>query len=106
MNKSEYSNWSSLDLSSVSEKTVWGGECAAGIMTQNLTPTNFTIYTDTTWQSVGKSLRLISGDNGNNELQYLKWKLKQSAIERFAKGIKWFLLWHKCGFLCNRRNYM
>lgn len=68
MNKSEYSNWSSLDLSSVSEKTVWGGECAAGIMTQNLTPANFTIYTDTTWQSVGKSLRLIPDDNGKIEI--------------------------------------
>lgn len=68
INKSEYSNWSSLDLSSVSEKTVWGGECAAGIMTQNLTPANFTIYTDTTWQSVGKSLRLIPDDNGKIEI--------------------------------------
>ena len=68
INKSEYSNWSSLDLSSVSEKTVWGGECAAGIITKNLTPANFTIYTDTTWQSLGKSLKLVPDDNGKIEI--------------------------------------
>jgi hypothetical protein len=68
INKSECSNWSSLDLSSVSEKTLWGGECAAGIMTRNLTPANFTIYTDATWQSSGKSLKLIPDDNGKIEI--------------------------------------
>jgi hypothetical protein len=68
MNKSEYSNWSSLNLSSVSGKTLWGGECAAAIMTQNLTPANFTIYTDATWQSAGKSLKLIPDDNGKIEI--------------------------------------
>lgn len=68
MNKSEYSNWSSLDLSSVSEKTLWGGECAAGSMTKNLTPANFTIYTDATWQSLGKLLKLIPDENGKIEI--------------------------------------
>lgn len=68
MSKAEYSTWSSLDLSSVSQKTLWGGECAAGIMTQNLTPANFTIYTDATWQSVGKPLKLIPDDNGKIEI--------------------------------------
>lgn len=68
MNKSEYSNWNNLDLSSISGKTLWGGECAAGILTENLTPANFTIYTDTTWQSLGKSLKLIPDDNGKIEI--------------------------------------
>lgn len=80
INKSEYSNWSSLDLSSVSEKTVWGGECAASIMTQNLTPSNFTIYTDTTWQSVGKSLRLIPDDNGKIEILRLFYDIEEGNI--------------------------
>lgn len=68
INKSEYSNWSSLNLSSVSEKTLWGGECAAGIMTKNFTPANFTIYTDATWHSVGKSLKLVPDDIGKIEI--------------------------------------
>jgi len=68
INKSEYLNWSNLNLSIVSEKTLWGGEYAAGIITQNLTPANFTIYTDKMWQSVGKSLKLIPDDNGKVEI--------------------------------------
>lgn len=68
MNKSENSNWSSLSLSSVSEKTLWGSECAAAIMTKNLTPANFTIYTDTSWQSVGKSLKFVPDDIGKIEI--------------------------------------
>ena len=61
-------NKSGLDLSSVSEKSLWGGECAASIMTKNLTPSNFTIYTNTTWQSLGKSLKLIPDENGKIEI--------------------------------------
>ncbi|MDR1097581.1 MAG: hypothetical protein LBL57_05565, partial [Tannerella sp.] len=68
INKSEYSNWSNLNLSSISEKTLWGGECAAGMMTQNLAPASYTIYTDAIWQSVGKSLKLIPDDNGKIEI--------------------------------------
>lgn len=68
MNKSEYSNWSTLNLSSFSEKALWGGECAAAIIAQSLTPANFTIYTDATWQSLGKSLKFIPDDNGKIEI--------------------------------------
>lgn len=68
MNKTEYLNWRNLNLSSVSEKTLWGGECAGSIMTGILTPANYTIYTDATWQSLGKSLKLIPDDNGNIEI--------------------------------------
>ena len=76
-NNSEYSNWSYLNLSSVSEKTLWGGECAAGIMTKNLTPANFTIYTDAIWQSVGKSLKLIPDENGKIEILRLFYDTKE-----------------------------
>ena len=67
-NKSDHSNWNNLNLSSASEKTLWGGECAAGIMTGSLTPATYTIYTNTTWQSVDKLLKLIPNDNGKVEI--------------------------------------
>jgi len=67
-NKLDYANWNNIDLSSVSEKTLWGGECAAGILTKNITPANYNIYTDATWQSVGKSLKLVPDDNGKIEI--------------------------------------
>ncbi|MDR2809345.1 MAG: hypothetical protein LBB84_02145 [Tannerellaceae bacterium] len=78
MNKSEYSNWNSMNLSSVSGKALWGGECAAGIMTKNLTPANYTIYTDATWQSLGKSLKLIPDDNGKIEILRLFYETEES----------------------------
>lgn len=68
MNKSDYANWNDVNLSRVSAKTFWGGECAAGIMTKNITPANYTIYTDATWQSVGKTLKLIPDENGKIEI--------------------------------------
>ena len=55
-------------LLEISEKTLWGGECAANILMKNLTPANYTIYTNATWQSVGKSLKLVPDDNGKVEL--------------------------------------
>ena len=77
INKSEYLNWSSLNLPSVSEKTLWGGECAAGIMTKNLTPANFTIYTYATWQSLGKFLKLIPDENGKIEILRLFYEAEE-----------------------------
>lgn len=77
INKSEHSNWSSLNLSAISEKSLWGGECAAAYMTKNLTPANFTIYTDATWQSVGKSLKLIPDDNGKIEILRLFYDIEK-----------------------------
>ncbi|MDH6304122.1 hypothetical protein M2459_000834 [Parabacteroides sp. PF5-5] len=68
INKSEYQNWNYLNLSSISEKTRWGGECAANILTKSLTPAHYTIYTDEIWQSVGKSLKLMPDDNGKIEI--------------------------------------
>lgn len=77
MNKSEHSSWNMLNLYAVPEKTLWGGECAAGIMTKNLTPANFTIYTDATWQSVGKSLKFIPDDNGTIEILRLFYDVEE-----------------------------
>lgn len=77
INKSEYSNWSNLNLFSISEKTLWGGECAASIITQNLTPANYTIYTNATWQSVGKPLKLIPDDNGKVEILRLFYEAEK-----------------------------
>jgi hypothetical protein len=77
VNKSDYANWGHLNLSTFPEKTLWGGECAASILTKNITPANYTIYTDETWQSVGKSLKLVPDDNGKVELYRLFNKIEE-----------------------------
>jgi hypothetical protein len=74
INKSDYTNWNDLNLSSISGATLWGGECAANIITQNITPATYTIYTEDTWQAIGKSLKLVPEDKGKVEILRLFYK--------------------------------
>jgi hypothetical protein len=67
-NKENHKNWESLDLTSISGVTLWGGECAAHILTKNLFPAYYTIYTNDAWQAIGKSLKLVPDDNGKIEI--------------------------------------
>jgi hypothetical protein len=78
-NQSEYSNWANLSLTTISEKTLWGGECAGFLLTGNVTPAKFTIYTADTWQNVGKTLKLIPDDSGKIELLTLFYKAEKNS---------------------------
>ena len=74
INKADYTKWNSLNLSSIPGTTLWGGECAANILTQNLIPANYTMYTEDTWQSIGKFLKLVPEENGKVEILRLFYK--------------------------------
>ena len=63
-----YKDWNTLDLSTISSQTQWGGEPAGCILTKNLTPATYTIYTDTSWQNIGKALGLIPDEEGRIEI--------------------------------------
>ena len=63
-----YKDWNTLDLSIISSQTQWGGEPAGCILTKNLTPATYTIYTDTSWQNIGKTLGLIPDEEGRIEI--------------------------------------
>ena len=63
-----YKDWDTLDLSIISSQTQWGGEPAGCILTKNLTPATYTIYTDTSWQNIGKTLGLIPDEEGRIEI--------------------------------------
>jgi hypothetical protein len=76
-NQSEYSNWANLPLQTIPEKTLWGGECAGFLLTGNVTPAKFTIYTADSWQNVGKILKLVPDDFGKIELLNLFYKAKK-----------------------------
>ena len=71
INKTDYMNWQSLDLSSISGTTLWGGECAAHLITHHLTPANYTIYTEDTWPTIGKSFKMIPDEYGKIEILYI-----------------------------------
>lgn len=68
LSSSFYKEWSTLDLSIISIQTQWGGEPAGCILTKNLTPATYTIYTDTPWQNIGKTLGLIPDEEGRIEI--------------------------------------
>ena len=63
-----YKDWNTLHLSIISSQTQWGGEPAGCILTKNLTPATYTIYTDTSWQNIGKTFGLIPDEEGRIEV--------------------------------------
>jgi hypothetical protein len=73
-NQSESVNWSELPLQNIPEKTIWGGECAAFLLTKNITPLKYTIYTTDTWQNVGKTMNFVPDPNGKIEVYRLFYK--------------------------------
>ncbi|MBS1494746.1 MAG: hypothetical protein JST55_14620 [Bacteroidetes bacterium] len=56
-------NWKELPLNT--NRTLWGGEPAAAILTKYLHPEVFTIYTDENYTELIKNYRLIPDENGN-----------------------------------------
>lgn len=68
LSSSFYKEWRQVDLSMISEQTQWGGEPAGNMLTGNLTPATYTIYTDTSWQNIGKTLGLIPDEEGRIEV--------------------------------------
>ena len=68
-----------LELSALAGKTLWGNECGASILTRNLTPGKYTIYTEEPWQSVGKSFKLIPDEYGKVEVLQLFYKATEQV---------------------------
>ena len=61
-------SWEHMPLHNSKGRCLWGGEPAAAIMTANLNPAVFTIYTDQNWQEIAKELRLSPNESGNLEI--------------------------------------
>jgi len=79
VDKADYTHWNSLELSTLSEKTLWGGECGASILIHHLTPGKYTIYTDASWQSIGQSFKLFPDENGKVEVLQLFYKATEEV---------------------------
>ena len=72
--KETYNKWQELPLNTIPGRNIWGGEPGASIITKQLQPQNFTIYTDGSWQSVASELRLIPDNEGDVEILVIFWK--------------------------------
>ncbi len=54
--------------------SLWGGEPAAAILTNQLAPEKFSIYTNESWLNIGQDLGLVPDSNGSVEILQLFWK--------------------------------
>ncbi len=73
-----YNKWQDLPLNVIPGRNIWGGEPGASILTQQLQPQDFTIYTDGGWQSVASALKLIPDNEGEVEILAIFWKENES----------------------------
>lgn len=63
------------DINFDTDKTVWGGEPAADILTNYLRPEKFLIYTRENRMDLIKNYRLMPGKNGEVEVLDMFWKI-------------------------------
>ena len=70
----QLANWNRLRIQDIEDISLWGGEPAAAILTGQLQPEIFYLYTNTNWQIVAKKLKLIPDTNGEIEIYQKFWK--------------------------------
>lgn len=73
-NNEAYNKWQQLPLNEMPGRNVWGGEPGASILTKQLQPQDYTIYTDGGWQNIATKLKLIPDNDGDVEILAIFWK--------------------------------
>lgn len=73
VNHEDMHKWNELDLPG---ETVWGGEPAADLITHNLKPKEFILYTNKSRAELMKELKLIPDENGKVEIREPYWMIK------------------------------
>ncbi len=67
-------NWKQLDTQSNDGVVLWGGEPGGALLTNNLRPEQFVIFTDLELSGLAKKFRLVPGENGEIEVLQKFWK--------------------------------
>ncbi|MDF0714572.1 type IV toxin-antitoxin system AbiEi family antitoxin [Muricauda sp. 334s03] len=67
-------NWRNIDTQSNLGTILWGGEPGGAILTDNLRPEHFTLFTDLELSELAKVLRLVPSENGEIEVLQKFWK--------------------------------
>jgi len=73
-NEDNYKEWSKLSLNNNDNINLWGGESGAALLTGQLKPKEFSIYTNGSWQDIAKELKLIPGEDADIQIYYMFWK--------------------------------
>jgi len=61
---------------------LWGGEPAASLLTNYLTPEKFIIYTNGSWQELVRALKVVPDDNGDIEVLEMFWNENDKYREK------------------------
>lgn len=67
-------NWRHISLNKTGSEILWGGEPAGAILTDNLRPQEFTIYSNLELPEIAKTLRLVPDKTGNVEVRQKFWE--------------------------------
>lgn len=67
-------NWQLLDTQSNDGVILWGGEPGGALLTNNLRPEQFVIFTDIELSGLAKQFRLVPVENGEIEVLQKFWK--------------------------------
>jgi len=67
-------NWQNMLSNQNQGEILWGGEPAGAILTNNLRPQEFTIYSNLVLPEIAKTLRLVPDKTGNIEVCQKFWK--------------------------------
>lgn len=67
-------NWKQLDTQSNDGVILWGGEPGGALLTNNLRPEQFVIFTDLELSGLAKQFRLVPAENGEIEVLQKFWK--------------------------------
>ncbi|MDO6433145.1 type IV toxin-antitoxin system AbiEi family antitoxin [Flavitalea sp. BT771] len=84
MNPEQYNEWDHLPIQNADGVVLWGGEPAAALLTNYLSPEKFTIYTNNSWQGLIRDLKIVPDDNGTIEILRLFWNETEIPREKYV----------------------
>jgi hypothetical protein len=79
----QYRNWDRLPIQDADGIVLWGGEPAASLLTNYLSPEEFTLYTNGSWQGLMRDLKLAPDDNGDLEVLEMFWNENDKYREKY-----------------------
>lgn len=74
IDQEQLKNWRTIDLHSENGSIFWGGEPGGALLTDNLRPERFTVFTDLELSEIANKLRLVPSEEGTVEVLQKFWK--------------------------------
>ena len=79
----QHRNWNKLPVHDADAVVLWGGEPAADLLTNYLSPEKFTLYTNGSWQALMRDLKLVPDEKGDIEVLEIFWNENDKHREKY-----------------------